>query len=952
MAETPTLSEAPLDAPNITVPVPTMVAIPTDCPKFGEAIEEIVAEHANRIVGAIHKQSTSLTAVFENLRKAVEALKKQPQSMDKKTTFWTAYKTLADEFDKELQRKYGDDLDTSLIFAGLFSAVSSAFIIQIQPELQSDPTQALLTLLVQNMTGVTTQTLQMSRPTGPATIIVVAQGILYVSLLSTLLAALLAVLGKQWLLHYDSVGERGTIEERGLERQRKFDGMRRWKFDLVMQIFPLLLQFSLFLFAVALSVYLWTIHHGIAALVLVPTGLGFAFYTLMIVSAVMSPDSPFQTSLSFLLKTIVKGIRLPNSLGRFCAWSRNWVHTFWTHVLSFWLQTWLACSSALEAIAPLLPLFNESNSRDPVPMQPTPIFDPPPPPSKEVAAVIWALETSTDPHLVEISAAMVPELSWVPVDFDMQPAQKRLIDIFESCFNGRTVRRSMVYRANACIRAFRVLECFAGRQGSIDLKRSEWFFMDDEDLGLSLSRWGLRFISAMHPQENYLKTVLQHFNPDDASLNDKSALADFLFCLNSFFSPLGIRDWSVLDKSRYAMGLTTLLLENLQKRLTDKHPLNPKMTNVIFKKLSRFADIYDEIFNWNASEEASRGMNAAFRLCAIRDFPQESLSFVLRCGLSLRFNSRLGTHDVEWVYRALEKVQISRFDANQPISPLQTILSALSRAANGPSGQDGHDRVRTIVLKVFFSADHWFQDPELRPILQQESVWINLGGLFHPDYINLGDRLCSMPEWKHIISLDLPGWLANFPRIEGTHWESWESTRKEFWSVLSRVWDADEHEADAFGNEKSLVMIFSALAKTWHRVDFSNLAGIQHRRHVKLLGCTASQVFYSKIVSYEVQNPSQRFTDTIIPCLGEALGRAAERAKDETINNPSIEQNLKDRITALAELLSRLALTTHGEIRNGQPNDDRTPEMEYWKCLRDGFMRQVNELQKNMERPH
>ncbi|KAJ7709427.1 hypothetical protein B0H16DRAFT_648657 [Mycena metata] len=356
-------------------------------------------------------------------------------------------------------------------------------------------------------------------------------------------------------------------------------------------------------------------------------------------------------------------------------------------------------------------------------------------------------------------------------------------------------------------------------------------------------------------------------------------------------------------------------------------------------------------------------MNAAFRLCATHNFPQESLGFVLRCGLSLRFNSRLRTHGVEWVYRALEKVQISRFDViadllrvlyhsrpilGKPTSlSLQTILSALSRTVNGPSSQDGHDRVRTIVLKVFFSADHWFQDPELRPILQQESVWINLGGLFHPDYINLGDRLCSMSEWKQIISLDLPGWLANFPRIKGTHWESWESTRKEFWSVLSRVWDADEHEADEFGNEKSLVMIFSALAKTWNHVDFSNLTGIQYRRHVKLLGCTASQVFYSRIVFYEVQYPSQRFKDTIIPCLGKALDRAAERAKNEIINNPSIEQNLKNGITAIAKLLSRLALTTNGELRNGQPKDDGSPEMEYWKCLRDGFMRQVDVLQKN-----
>ncbi|KAJ6560822.1 hypothetical protein DFH09DRAFT_921424, partial [Mycena vulgaris] len=132
---------------------------------------------------------------------AVESLKPQAQSSDKKTAFWTAYKTLADEFDKEFQRKYGDDLDTSLIFAGLFSAVSSAFIIQIQPELQPDPnatTQALLLALVQNITGSTPAGLQIAEGTGPAPIIVVAQSLLYFSLMSTLLAALLAVLGKQW----------------------------------------------------------------------------------------------------------------------------------------------------------------------------------------------------------------------------------------------------------------------------------------------------------------------------------------------------------------------------------------------------------------------------------------------------------------------------------------------------------------------------------------------------------------------------------------------------------------------------------------------------------------------------------------------------------------------------------------------------------------------------------
>ncbi|KAJ7231493.1 hypothetical protein C8J57DRAFT_957356, partial [Mycena rebaudengoi] len=117
--------------------------------------------------------------------------------------FWNAYKTLADEHDKEFLQKYGTDLDTSLIFAGLFSAVSSAFIILIQPELQQDAdktTQNLLRLLIPNVNGsLFPSDADVNPPDDPPrTIVVAAQSLLYVSLCATLLAALLSVLGKQW----------------------------------------------------------------------------------------------------------------------------------------------------------------------------------------------------------------------------------------------------------------------------------------------------------------------------------------------------------------------------------------------------------------------------------------------------------------------------------------------------------------------------------------------------------------------------------------------------------------------------------------------------------------------------------------------------------------------------------------------------------------------------------
>ncbi|KAJ7238372.1 hypothetical protein C8J57DRAFT_1566057 [Mycena rebaudengoi] len=73
----------------------------------------------------------------ELMDKFLEGIKIKAPTTDKDGTFWKMYKILADEQDKEFHNKYGTDLDTSLIFAGLFSAVSSAFIIQIQPQLHS-----------------------------------------------------------------------------------------------------------------------------------------------------------------------------------------------------------------------------------------------------------------------------------------------------------------------------------------------------------------------------------------------------------------------------------------------------------------------------------------------------------------------------------------------------------------------------------------------------------------------------------------------------------------------------------------------------------------------------------------------------------------------------------------------------------------------------------------------
>ncbi|KAK7031864.1 hypothetical protein R3P38DRAFT_3508074, partial [Favolaschia claudopus] len=349
--------------------------------------------------------------------KAIADLKPKPApTTDKKTAFWKGYNDLASEYDKEFLEKYDTDLDTSLIFAGLFSAVA-AFIIQIQPDFDLDP--SLLSLI--------------------------AQSLLYVSLGSTLLVALLAVLGKQWLMYYRAAGERGTIEARGLERQRKLDGQQKWKFELIMQAFPLLLQFGLFLFAAALSVYLWKIHHILAGIVLGITAAGTIAYLALLASAILFKDSPFQTPLAPFLRTMLFFISTTASsmipkylkakaeeLSQKC-YLRFFAIVLVDHIKQFYL-------SVIKQSKELLPRYasHQTDSQSiklesarPESDLPIPLFQRPMP-SPAISGVSWVLQTSTDPTLLAQAADMSIDLQW-PLDMDLplNSCLTQFLDCFE-----------------------------------------------------------------------------------------------------------------------------------------------------------------------------------------------------------------------------------------------------------------------------------------------------------------------------------------------------------------------------------------------------------------------------------------------------------------------------------------------------------------------------------------
>ena len=187
--------------------------------------------------------------------------------------------------------------------------MTSAFIIQVQPQLQPDPndeTVALLRVLIYKIDNTTFGDNVPTVPqwSGPPHIIVQVQAILYASLAASLFSALLAMLGKQWLNRYASVDMRGSAIERSQNRQRKLDGIVTWYFDHVMESLPLILQFALLLLGCALSRYLWEVDTTVASVVVGFTSFGVASYAFFVVAGATSASCPYQTPGANILRHV------------------------------------------------------------------------------------------------------------------------------------------------------------------------------------------------------------------------------------------------------------------------------------------------------------------------------------------------------------------------------------------------------------------------------------------------------------------------------------------------------------------------------------------------------------------------------------------------------------------------------------------------------------------------
>ncbi|KAG8916368.1 hypothetical protein FRC02_004016 [Tulasnella sp. 418] len=247
-----------------------------------------------------------------------DPLTAMPSKLDQYNDFWNAYNKEADKEDSELIKSLEDDLNTLLIFAGLFSATNTAFIIESYRDLKQDQSE-LTNNLLRNMMRTMHQSsfkeadllLDYGGPSGRA---IVVNLFFFASLCCSLFTAFGAVIAKQWLDHYGREIHISSPSARGMERQQKYVGLRKWKFQAVVETFPTLLQFSLFFFFIGLIEFLWQLNKGVTILVIVFSVVTTLLYVITHFIGILYPKSPFQTRLTTVLRNRLFRVKMPTAI--------------------------------------------------------------------------------------------------------------------------------------------------------------------------------------------------------------------------------------------------------------------------------------------------------------------------------------------------------------------------------------------------------------------------------------------------------------------------------------------------------------------------------------------------------------------------------------------------------------------------------------------------------------
>ncbi|KAH9939609.1 uncharacterized protein BXZ73DRAFT_43646, partial [Epithele typhae] len=240
---------------------------------------------------------------------------------------WMDCATAMKDHDEAMVQGWKEEIDTHLVFAGLFSAILTAFNVEAYQMLLPDDdtssstssTNELLRLIAINMAqtnGLISEVLS-SGNTGSGgnnnwagSFAVVINALWFCSLICSLAAASISILIKQWLNQYTS-GIASVSPEIARIRQFRYDSLKKWRVAELMMLLPVLLQSAVVLFLLGLILFLSQLNKQItiAASTLIVLLLAFLFVTAILPTFIS--DCPYQSPQAWGVFVVVQAFKRP-----------------------------------------------------------------------------------------------------------------------------------------------------------------------------------------------------------------------------------------------------------------------------------------------------------------------------------------------------------------------------------------------------------------------------------------------------------------------------------------------------------------------------------------------------------------------------------------------------------------------------------------------------------------
>ncbi|KAH8817669.1 hypothetical protein DL96DRAFT_1504329 [Flagelloscypha sp. PMI_526] len=276
---------------------------------------------------------------------------------------WSTYLDEAESHDYDMIQGFRDTIDSLLVLAGLFSAIVATFVAQTTQSLKPDVAQLNLLIQIEQTAllraGGNASALNLipsSRITTDTPTYTKADlwinGLFLTSLSLSMATALLAVLVKQWCQAYTSVTS-GSLKDKCLIRQFRFDGLIKWKLPEIVGSLPLLLHLAFGVFLAGLSYFVYDLNKTLSSIIIITFILAAVAYFGTLLLPAIWLECPYRISLLFrparflvhsyfsLLRMIVPNLRLTSALSRYLPhgeWKRTEVIASLKHAEQIYLN--------------------------------------------------------------------------------------------------------------------------------------------------------------------------------------------------------------------------------------------------------------------------------------------------------------------------------------------------------------------------------------------------------------------------------------------------------------------------------------------------------------------------------------------------------------------------------------------------------------------------------------